>query len=304
MLVHDPWRAAARSYPWRAGARLAAVIALLCLCAGGSLARPAPEAQPARLPPADLPIALPPAPLKLAALEQADRPMTRQARQPRQRGPFGLSAAEDSPYARRWRTLQPLMRLERLVLAACRATAAPCPAAATKFNAIIEAGRSRSGRARVGEINRAINLAIRPMSDMAQYGAPDIWSTPLATFATGAGDCEDYAIAKYVALSEAGVPASDLRLVLVHDNAVDQGHMVAAARVEGRWLILDNRTMRLVADGEVVHLTPLVALGGEEPAAAIAAGPKPELKPEPNPEPKPAKAPAEARDMDGLPVVL
>ena len=29
--------------------------------------------------------------------------------------------------------------------------------------------------------------------------------------------------------------------------------MVAAARVEGRWLILDNRTMRLVADGEVVQ---------------------------------------------------
>ena len=140
MLVHDPWRAGARSYPWRAGARLAAVIALLCLCAGGSLARPAPEAQPARLPPADLPIALPPAPLKLAALEPADRPMTRPARQPRQRGPFGLSAAEDSPYARRWRELQPLMRLERLMLAACRATAAPCPAAATKFNAIIEAG--------------------------------------------------------------------------------------------------------------------------------------------------------------------
>ena len=57
---------------WRAGARLAAVIALLCLCAGGSLARPAPPAQPAKLPPADLPIALPPAPLQLAALEPAD----------------------------------------------------------------------------------------------------------------------------------------------------------------------------------------------------------------------------------------
>ena len=283
MLVH---------YPWRAGARLAAVIALLCLCAGGSLARPAPEPQQAKLPPADLPIALPPAPLELAALEPADLPITRPARQPAQRGPFGLTAVKDSPYARRWRGLQPLMRLERLMLAACRAKAAPCPAAAAKFNAIIEAGRSRSGRARVGEINRAINLAIRPMSDLAQYGAPDIWSTPLATFGSGAGDCEDYAIAKYVALNEAGVPASDLRLVLVHDDAVNQGHMVAAARVDGHWLILDNHTMRLVADSEVLHLSPLAALGGEEPAPAIAA------------KPAPAKAPAEARDTDGLPVVL
>ena len=33
------------------------------------------------------------------------------------------------------------------------------------------------------------------------------------TFATGKGDCEDYAIAKYVVLTAAGFPRDDLRLL-------------------------------------------------------------------------------------------
>jgi predicted transglutaminase-like cysteine proteinase len=61
---------------------------------------------------------------------------------------------------------------------------------------IVDRGRQRDGRARLGEINQAINIAIRPMEDLAQYGEADAWSSPLVTFNTGAGDCEDYAIAK------------------------------------------------------------------------------------------------------------
>ncbi|MBV8791894.1 MAG: transglutaminase-like cysteine peptidase, partial [Pseudolabrys sp.] len=80
----------------------------------------------------------------------------------------------------------------------CRAAASGCPAAAAKFIAVVDAGRKLQGRARIGEINRAVNLAIRPASDLAQYGVIELWASPLTTFASGAGDCEDYAIAKYV----------------------------------------------------------------------------------------------------------
>jgi hypothetical protein len=68
--------------------------------------------------------------------------------------------------------------------------------------------------------------------------------------------------------------------------------MVAAARVEGHWLILDNRTMRLADDSEVPNLTPLAALGGASDAPTIAAAPQP------------GKPPAEAWDTAGLPVIL
>ena len=90
---------------------------------------------------------------------------------------------------------------------AAATSAERCPGVARNFLAIVAAGRAQTGRGRIGVINRAINLAIRPMSDMAQWGVPDRWSAPLDTFTTGRGDCEDYAIAKYVALTEAGVAA-------------------------------------------------------------------------------------------------
>ena len=84
-------------------------------------------------------------------------------------------------------------------------------------------------------------MAIRYVSDYAQHGEADRWSAPLASFATAKGDCEDYAIAKYVVLREAGVARENLQLVLVRDRAVRQDHAVLAARLDDRWLILDNR---------------------------------------------------------------
>jgi hypothetical protein len=93
------------------------------------------------------------------------------------------------------------------------------------------------------------------------------------TFSSAAGDCEDYAIAKYVALLEAGLPREDLRLIVVYNRAAHELHMVAAAHVDEHWLILDNRTMRLIADADITELAPLAMLDTAEPTAPIAAAP-------------------------------
>jgi predicted transglutaminase-like cysteine proteinase len=179
------------------------------------------------------------------------------------RGPFGLPLMTEGALSARWQILQQAIKLELKILAYCRSEPALCTGAASKFLRIVDAGRSRVGRSRLSEINRAVNLAIQPMSDLAQYRVMDIWASPLMTFNSGAGDCEDYAIAKYVALQEIGIKSDDLRLVLVHDHAVDQDHMVIAARDHGQWLILDNRTMWMITDREMSRVTPLAALGGQ-----------------------------------------
>ncbi len=277
----------------RARARLAAVVGLLILCAGVTMARSASPLRLAALEPAELPIPQPAPPLRLAMIEPTAPPIQQPA-PPVSRGPFGLAATDSGAFFARWRILQPVISVERQILALSRSKPAACPAPAAKFTAIIEAARTRSGRARVGEINRAVNLAIRPMSDLAQYGLPDVWASPLMTFGSGAGDCEDYAIAKYVALREAGMTSDDLRLVVVYNRAAHENHMVAAARVDGRWLILDNRTMRLVADGEVADLTPVAALDSEDPSPAITVAPGPQ----------PADASAETWDTAGFTVEL
>ncbi|MES1155110.1 MAG: transglutaminase-like cysteine peptidase, partial [Pseudorhodoplanes sp.] len=84
------------------------------------------------------------------------------------------------------------------------------------------------------------------------------------------GDCEDYAIAKFVALREAGVADEDLRLLVVRDASLDEYHAVVAARSEDRWLILDNRRMTLM-DTVYSSYSPLFALRHEEQAAVVAA---------------------------------
>src|SRR5271169_6192869 len=124
-----------------------------------------------------------------------------------------------------WRGVQEAIRAESTVLARCRINAEQCPPVAKNFLAIIAEGRAHTGRARIGLINRAINLAIHPKSD------PDHWMPPLDTLSTGSGDCKDYAIAKYVALMEAGIAEEDLRLVIVRDLALGQDHAIVATRL-------------------------------------------------------------------------
>jgi predicted transglutaminase-like cysteine proteinase len=165
--------------------------------------------------------------------------------------PFGLFTATLSAggIVDKWLGVERKLDDERVQLALCDGDRERCVSpAALQLLAIVDHARAREGRARLGEINRAINLAIRPMSDMAQYGQIDVWSSPLVTFTTGAGDCEDYAIAKYVALRLAGISSDDLRIVVMHNILRDEGHAVVAARLDGRWLTLDNNRMAMVED--------------------------------------------------------
>jgi predicted transglutaminase-like cysteine proteinase len=177
--------------------------------------------------------------------------------------PFGLFASTLLAGALRekWLGVERKLDDERVQLALCDGDRDRCASpAALQFLAIVDNARAREGRARLGEINRAINLAIRPMSDLAQYGEIDVWSSPLVTFAHGAGDCEDYAIAKFVALRQAGIPADDLRIVIMRDTINGEDHAVAAARLDGNWLMLDNRRMTMVEDTYVRNYRPLFVI--------------------------------------------
>jgi len=162
----------------------------------------------------------------------------------------------------KWADLQSRIRADKETLAGCRSGDRPCPAAARRFLSIVENGRQRQGRALLGEINRAINLSIRPMSDLAQYGVEDYWASPLESLSSGAGDCEDYAIAKYVALEESGIASADLQLEIVRDVEHQATHAVVEVRYKDEWLILDNRTL-LIMNTEQTHYYPLLVLDHE-----------------------------------------
>ncbi len=214
------------------------------------------------------------APAKLADLESAvpDRPnaVLPRTEMPRNDLPhinvalrFNILPVKNGDVVAKWNGIKADMRAESAIFARCRANADTCPAAAKRFLGIVDQGRALTGRARIGVINRAINLAIESTSDMAQWGVPDRWSAPLETFTTRKGDCEDYAIAKYVALIEAGIAAEDVKLMIVRNTAANEDHAVTAVRLDGSWIILDNRWLKLVEDTAMPQTVPLFALGND-----------------------------------------
>ena len=182
--------------------------------------------------------------LSTTAYHQPNRPL------------FGLETAPAmGDVSSKWHAVQAEIEQEEAVLDHCRSEQA-CPAAARDLLDIVADGVDHTGRARVGLINRAVNLAIIPASDEAQWGVADHWSPPFETLQTHRGDCEDYAIVKYLALLEAGLSRDDLKIVILRNFAANEDHAVLAVRVDGEWLILDDKNLALVRDSDIVWAQP------------------------------------------------
>jgi predicted transglutaminase-like cysteine proteinase len=177
--------------------------------------------------------------------------------------PFGRHTAwsTEDGLREKWQGVERELEGEQLVLALCDEDRLHCKSPeALKFLAMIDEAKAHDGRAKLGDLNRAINLAIRPRSDFAQFGTEDVWRAPLQLLASGAGDCEDYAIAKFMGLRAAGVPSEDLRIVILRDKARHEDHAVVSARLDGHWLLLDNRRMAMVEDVSLLNHQPLFAI--------------------------------------------
>lgn len=207
--------------------------------------------------------------LNLALLEPID-PMSAPFTWPTppvSRTPFGLATYQAPPGRlwTKWRKVKAQVRAEAPALARCRTERSNCSPAAARFVAIIEQAAALKGRARLEFVNKRVNDAIRYTPDRTQWHRADVWSAPLDTanngsFDTGRGDCEDYAIAKYVTLRNAGIPADDLQLLVLRDKSTRTYHAALAAREDGQWLILDNRWSHLIEDRHAHFFTPLFAL--------------------------------------------
>ena len=179
--------------------------------------------------------------------------------------PFGLVkivAPERHDTWREWRKLMANVEAAKRKLEQCRAEPDRCSAAERRFVALVKEAASQQGRAKIELVNERINGQIRYTPDTTQWGSDDVWSLPIdangeGSLDKGVGDCEDYALAKYAALHQAGVPDANLRIVLVHDTVVREDHAVLAVRDDDKWLILDNRWNKPVEDKELARFKPL-----------------------------------------------
>ena len=97
-------------------------------------------------------------------------------------------------------------------------------------------------------VNRYMNH-YRYRSDQRNWRRPDFWAVPEQLFERG-GDCEDYAIAKYVSLRALGIPAERLRVVVVYDRKKREDHAILLVSGATETLALDNKYKRVVSWAE------------------------------------------------------
>lgn len=100
---------------------------------------------------------------------------------------------------------------------------------------------------RLERVNGFFNRSTRFADDAELWGRKDYWATPLETLGRGAGDCEDFTIAKYATLRALGVEEGKLRLIYVRavvgaSRSVSQAHMVLGYYPDptAEPLVLDN----------------------------------------------------------------
>ena len=112
------------------------------------------------------------------------------------------------------------------------------------------------------------------VDDIIHWNEKDYWATPIELIATGAGDCEDYVIAKYFSLIELGVPESKLRLMYVTALELRQPHMVLAyyETPTSIPLVLDNINRRILPANKRRDLAPIYSFNGNGLWAAKAMG--------------------------------
>ncbi len=115
------------------------------------------------------------------------------------------------------------------------------------------------------EVNRFFNAKLRFTDDLALWNQVDYWATPVEALRRGAGDCEDYAIAKYISLRHLGVAAEKLRITYVKALRLNQAHMVLTyyEKPDAVPLVLDNLIGSILPASQRSDLLPVYAFNGE-----------------------------------------
>ena len=90
------------------------------------------------------------------------------------------------------------------------------------------------------EIHRHINRTHAYAEDQALFGQHDLWQTPLQFKLNGAGDCEDFAFAKFVEFTHSGAEDVLMSYVQLQTPHGPVAHMVTLVLSEGRWWVFDN----------------------------------------------------------------
>lgn len=117
------------------------------------------------------------------------------------------------------------------------------------WQTLISESKTLPEKEKLEVVNRFFNSNVQFIDDIMLWGQEDYWATPAEMLAIGAGDCEDYSIAKYFTLKALGVSEDKLRITYVKAVELDQAHMVLT-------YYETNRSVPLVLDNLITEIEP------------------------------------------------
>lgn len=113
-------------------------------------------------------------------------------------------------------------------------------------------------------VNDFFNNNVMFVDDIVLWNQEDYWATPIEMLSLGAGDCEDYSIAKYFTLKQLGVNEDKLRITYVKAVNLNQAHMVLTYFENRRAipLVLDNLISEIQPANRRQDLIPVYSFNG------------------------------------------
>ena len=133
-----------------------------------------------------------------------------------------------------------------------------------EWQSLIKLAKNLPEQEKLKRVNDFFNQHIEFVADDYLWGVSDYWATPLEALSKGAGDCEDYSIAKYFTLKELGVPESKMRITYVKAIELNQAHMVLTyfERPGVIPVVLDNLSPVIKLASKRKDLLPVYSFNG------------------------------------------
>lgn len=179
-----------------------------------------------------------------------------------QLGRVEVIASKKQPLLK-WDHVVERSRAEERLYASCRENSGECPKPElARWQRFLREISELPLYQQIEQLNGYVNKTPY-QADSVTFGVSDYWALP-SEFFGNAGDCEDYAIAKYLSLRQLGFPISSLKMIVLQDTRRNIAHAVLAVKFDDTTLVLDNVSDRLATPAELPHYAPYYAVNEKQ----------------------------------------
>lgn len=108
-----------------------------------------------------------------------------------------------------------------------------------RWQQLINDSRDLTTLRKLKTVNEFFNKEIQPKNDQGSTKQYDYWQSPIETLVRGIGDCDDFAMAKYVSLRLLGIPSKQLRVAAFKGSQGGHSVLIVYPKKKENPLVLD-----------------------------------------------------------------